>query len=107
MLVAVENLFTPKLKPWRPLVVFAFGLIHGMGFAGVLLDMSLPRRDFATALVSFNIGVELGQLAVVMLALLAVGWFRRRAWYRSAIVVPASVLIAVIGLTWMVQRLLA
>jgi hypothetical protein len=103
--VAVENLLTPKLKPWRPVVVFAFGLIHGMGFAGVLLDMSLPRRDFATALVSFNVGVELGQIAVVMLALLAVGWFRKRTWYRQAIVMPASAVIAATGIVWMIRRL--
>jgi HupE/UreJ protein len=104
--IAVENLLTTKLHPWRPAVVFLFGLVHGMGFASVLIGLGLPRRDFATTLVSFNAGVELGQLAVVGCALLAVGWFRRCAWYRSAVVVPLSVMIAISGIAWTVQRLM-
>jgi hypothetical protein len=104
--IAIENLWTTKLHVWRPMVVFAFGLIHGMGFASVLLDMGLPRRDFAPALVAFNIGVELGQIAVVIIAMLVVGWFRKRTWYRSVVVVPASAGIALCGIAWMVQRLI-
>ena len=52
----------------------------------------------------FNVGVELGQLAVILLALLAVGWFRDRPWYRSRITIPASCLIALVGLYWTVER---
>ena len=85
--VAIENLFTTELKPWRPFVVFGFGLVHGMGFAGALKDLGLQRHDFLTALVGFNAGVELGQLSVVVLALLAVGWFRSRPGYRRLVVV--------------------
>ena len=103
--VAVENLCTSELKPWRPFVVFGFGLMHGMGFAGVLMSLGLPRKDFATALVTFNGGVELGQLAVITLAFLVVGWWRQRKWYRSAIVVPASSVIAATGLFWTIQRI--
>lgn len=103
--VAIENLLTPRLHAWRPIVVFCFGLIHGMGFAGVLMDMGLPRRDFATALVSFNVGVELGQIAVVIIALLAVGWFRKRSWYRRAIVLPGSCAIAAVAVFWTIQRI--
>jgi hypothetical protein len=103
--VAVENLFTSELKPWRPFVVFGFGLVHGLGFAGVLTDMGLPRNQFATALVTFNVGVELGQLAVIGLAFAAVGWLRRCAWYRRGIVFPASTAIAAIALVWTVQRI--
>jgi hypothetical protein len=102
--VAVENICTPELKPWRPFVVFGFGLMHGLGFAGVLTSLGLPRKDFATALVTFNAGVELGQLAVITLAFLVVGWWRHRTWYRPRIVVPASALIAATGLFWTVQR---
>jgi len=97
-LVAVENICTPELKPWRPVVVFCFGLIHGLGFSSVLLELGLPRNDFATALVSFNGGVELGQLAVITAAFLLVGWWRQRPWYRKVIVIPVSVLIAITGL---------
>jgi hypothetical protein len=103
--VAVENLFTSELKPWRPFVVFGFGLVHGLGFAGVLTDMGLPRNQFTTALVTFNVGVELGQLAVIGLAFAAVGWLRRCAWYRRGIVFPASTAIAAIALVWTVQRI--
>jgi hypothetical protein len=103
--VAVENICTPELKPWRPFVVFGFGLMHGLGFAGVLTSLGLPRQDFATALVAFNAGVELGQLAVITLAFLLVGWWRRKPWYRRRIVIPASVVIAGTGLFWTVQRI--
>jgi hypothetical protein len=103
--VAIENLFTTELKPWRPLVVFGFGLIHGLGFAGILRSAGLPRSEFVTALFSFNVGIELGQLAVIVSALVVFGWFRRRPWYRRAVVIPASLLIAVTGFIWMIQRI--
>ncbi len=105
--VAIENLFTTELKPWRPFVVFGFGLVHGMGFAGALKDLGLQRHDFLTALVGFNAGVELGQLSVVALALLAVGWLRSRPSYRRLVVVPASVMIAAVAVFWTFQRILA
>lgn len=104
--VAVENICTPELKPWRPVVVFCLGLIHGLGFSSVLLSLGLPRQDFATALVAFNGGVELGQLAVITSAFLAIGWWRNRTWYRRAIVIPASAVIAATGIFWTVQRTL-
>jgi hypothetical protein len=104
--VAVENLITDKLTPWRPYVVFGFGLIHGLGFAGVLHEIGLAKGDFINGLIAFNVGVELGQLAVILGAFLAVGfWFRGRSWYRALIVQPASILIALIGAFWMVERL--
>jgi hypothetical protein len=103
--VAVENICTSELKPWRPLVVFGFGLVHGLGFSSVLLDLGLPRHDFAMALAAFNGGVELGQLAVITAAFLLVGWWRKRTWYRRAVVVPGSALIAATGIFWTVQRI--
>jgi hypothetical protein len=103
--VAVENIFTTELRPSRVVLVFAFGLLHGLGFAGVLTQLGLPRAEFLPALLSFNLGVEAGQLAVISFALLAVGLLRQRTWYRRAVVVPASVLIAAVGLYWSIQRL--
>lgn len=104
--VAVENLLTARLHVWRVFVVFGFGLLHGMGFAGVLQEVGLPRAEFLTGLISFNLGVELGQLAVILLAFLAVGlWFKDRPWYRRRVVLPASALIAAVGLYWTVQRI--
>jgi uncharacterized membrane protein YczE len=104
--VAVENVFTSRLHAWRPLVVFCFGLLHGMGFAGVLTDIGLPRSEFVPALLAFNAGVELGQLTVILAAFLLVGaWFRNKPWYRQRIVIPGSLLIAAVGLFWFVQRI--
>ena len=105
--VAIENVLTPTLKPWRALVVFGFGLLHGLGFAGVLQEVGLPHGQFVPALVSFNIGVELGQLAVILAAFLAVGvWGRNKQWYRPRFVIPASAVIAAVGLFWTVQRVM-
>lgn len=103
--VAVENVLTSELRPSRVALVFVFGLLHGLGFAGVLAELGLPRSEMLPALISFNLGVEGGQLAVIGLAFLAVGLFRNRSWYRPAIVVPASCLIAAVGLYWSIQRM--
>ncbi len=70
--VAVENILTRGLSPWRPLVVFCFGLLHGLGFASVLGQFGLPAGAFIPALIGFNVGVELGQLFVIAVALLCV-----------------------------------
>jgi hydrogenase/urease accessory protein HupE len=106
--VAIENLVTSDLKPWRLALVFSFGLLHGMGFAGVLRDLGLPRSQFLTALLTFNAGVEGGQLAVIALAFAAVAYWRsNRPVYRRFIVQPASLAIALTGLYWTIQRVLA
>jgi hypothetical protein len=87
-------------------LVFAFGLLHGLGFAGALKELGLPRSEFVTALVTFNVGVEAGQLAVIGAAFLLVGWhYAHRAWYRRRIVVPASAAIACTAVYWTIERL--
>ena len=105
--VAIENLVTRELKPWRVALVFMFGLLHGLGFAGVLRELGLPRQEFVTALVTFNLGVEAGQLTVIALALLAVLPLMRKGWYRQRVVIPASIAIAAIGIYWTVSRLIS
>ncbi len=103
--IAVENIFTDKLTPWRPFVIFAFGLLHGLGFASVLGDFGLPSGQFIPALIAFNIGVEVGQLAVIALCFLAVGiWFRNKDWYHKVIVIPASLAIAILAFYWVLER---
>lgn len=103
--VAVENVFTRTLHRWRPLVVFGFGLLHGLGFASVLGEFGLPQDQFFAALLGFNVGVELGQLTVIAAAFLTVGlWFRNKYWYRGRIAIPASIVIALIGAYWFVER---
>ncbi|MEO9820767.1 MAG: HupE/UreJ family protein [Paracoccaceae bacterium] len=102
--VAIENIFAKGLNPWRPVIVFCFGLLHGLGFASVLGEFGLPEGAFIPALIGFNIGVEFGQLTVIALAFVAVGWFARKDWYRKAIAIPASVAIAAVGAYWVVER---
>jgi hydrogenase/urease accessory protein HupE len=104
--VAIENMFLSELKSWRVALVFGFGLLHGMGFAGALKELGLPRSEFVTALLTFNVGVEAGQLAVIGTAFVLVGWYcAGRVWYRRRIVVPASLLIACTAVYWTIQRL--
>ena len=102
--VAVENAFTSGLSPWRPVVIFGFGLLHGLGFAAVLGEFGLPPGQFIPALLGFNLGVEIGQLTVIAIAFALIGWFARKAWYRSRIAVPASCVIAAVGAFWFVER---
>jgi hypothetical protein len=104
--VAIENIFMSDLTPWRVGLVFAFGLLHGMGFAGALKELGLPRSEFMTALVTFNLGVEAGQLAVIGATFVLVGWYcGRQQWYRRLVVVPASAIIACTALYWTFERL--
>jgi hypothetical protein len=104
--VAIENILTRELKPWRLALVFMFGLLHGLGFAGVLRDLGLPRDEFLTALLTFNLGVEGGQLTVIAAAMIVTAPLMEKGWYRQRVVIPASVLIATVGLYWTVARLI-
>jgi hydrogenase/urease accessory protein HupE len=103
--VAVENIFHPKYSVWRLLVVFGFGLIHGLGFAGALNELDLPRSAFTVGLVGFNFGVEGGQLAVISLAMACTFWVRDPEHYRRRVVIPCSSLIAALGAFWTIQRI--
>lgn len=104
--IGIENIWHRRLHNSRLLLVFGFGLLHGLGFASMLSDFGMPEDAFLTALISFNIGVELGQLAVLAIAYLTVGfWFGKKDFYRNVIVIPGSLLISVVGLMWTWQRL--
>lgn len=104
--VAAENLLLSELKAWRLWLVFGCGLLHGLGFAGVLRELGLPSDQFVAALLSFNAGVEVAQLTVLAAAFAAVGvWFSHRSWYRARVVIPGSIAIACVALFWTVERL--
>lgn len=92
----------------RILLAFAFGLIHGFGFAGVLAELTLPTHRLAAALVGFNLGVEVGQLAVVALIWPALQWLRHRGGELSyrLLAETASASICGIGLYWFLTRTL-
>jgi len=104
--VGIENIFARKLNKLRLQVVFLFGLIHGMGFASALADFNMPEDTFITTLISFNVGVELGQLTIIALAYFSLThWLKHKDWYHNAIVIPVSLLISLTGLYWAVERL--
>lgn len=113
-LVAFENLFFRDMPKWRPAVVFGFGLVHGLGFAGFFGELGLPAGQFWSALIGFNLGVELGQLTVLAMATV-LGLMMRRILddqagtrqYRQFVVLPGSAIIGLIGFWWTFERLTA
>lgn len=108
--VAIENIIFKDMTRWRPFIVFGFGLIHGMGFAGFFGSLGLPDGQFWSALIGFNIGVEVGQLSVIALAALLF-WPAKRylsePLYRAVAVWPASALIGFVGAYWAIERVIS
>jgi hydrogenase/urease accessory protein HupE len=100
--VALENISTAK-HGHRPLLTFIFGLVHGMGFAGALGEIGLPKHYFIGSLLTFNLGVEIGQLVIVALVLPLLLWLRKFPWHRN-IVVIGSALIFARALWWLLER---
>ena len=103
VLAALNNVW-PVFHSRRWMVAFAFGLIHGFGFASVLTDLGLPREALALALVGFNLGVEAGQLAIVAVFLPLAFALRRTAFYRRAVMLGGSLLIALLAAVWLIER---
>jgi HupE / UreJ protein len=98
LFLAIENIISDQLKPTRIIVVFLFGLIHGLGFASVLTDLGLPEDKFLLSLLTFNVGVELGQITIIIALWWLIGkWFHKKEWYKKRVVVPVSVVIAIIS----------
>jgi hypothetical protein len=105
--VAVENLFMGQLNRFRLTVIFVFGLLHGLGFASMLIEFGLPDELYVAALLWFNVGVEFGQVALLVVAYLAITvWFKDPLIYRRTVVIPGSIAIASFGLYWMVERVM-
>jgi len=103
--IGIENILSRELHKSRLLIVFCFGLLHGLGFASMLSDFGMPDDAFMTALISFNVGVELGQITVIMLAFLSIAvWFRHSSWYRTLVIIPGSLAISAVGLYWTWDR---
>ncbi len=107
--IGIENIFVKNLRSSRLVLVFIFGLLHGLGFASMLSEIGLPDHAFVIALISFNVGVELGQLSIIVITyLLVTKWlieWRGKAWYQKLIVIPASIIISCIALYWFFERL--
>jgi len=101
--VGIENYFVADAaKRWR--ITLPFGLIHGFGFAGALREVALPKADIPLALVSFNVGVEIGQLAIMAVVLPVVLYARKQEWFKNAGVKTLSAAITVAGVVWFVTR---
>ena len=108
LFVAIENIILSELKAWRILVVFLFGLIHGLGFASALNEIGLPRNKFLTSIFSFNLGVEIGQVTIIgivfLFIILPAG---KKLWYKKTIAYPLSAIIGLIAAYWTVQRIIS
>lgn len=105
--VAIENLFRIRLGLSRLIVIFIFGLLHGLGFASVLNEIGLSQDQFITSLIAFNVGVELGQLGIILVVYVGIAsWFGNSIYYRSVIQIPASIAIALVGGYWFIERVI-
>lgn len=103
IVTAVLNLYPAmKLPTW--LIAFGFGLIHGFGFANVLVDLGLSSMTLAVSLFGFNVGVELGQIAIVAVFLPIAFLIRDTRFYRKVVFIGGSILIAVIAIIWFAER---
>jgi ABC-type antimicrobial peptide transport system permease subunit len=105
VVAALNNVF-PVVTETRARIAFAFGLLHGFGFASVLADMGLPAGARLISLVAFNLGIEAGQLAVVVAVMPLAYAVRRARGYRLAFLPAGSAVIAVIALVWFLRRAL-
>jgi hypothetical protein len=103
IVAALNNVF-PRVTEGRWRIAFAFGLLHGFGFASVLADMGLPTGARLVSLVGFNLGVEVGQLAVVLAVMPMVYWSRQTLFYRRTVMPWGSTAIAALAAVWLVQR---
>lgn len=104
--IAIENCLFKKTSKWRSIVVFGFGLLHGLGFAAVLSEYGLPKDDLVPSLLAFNLGVELGQVSIILMAFAITFMIRKKTWFRSRVQIPISLLIGSVGLFWFLERAL-
>ena len=104
--VAVENTLFKQTTKWRPLVIFGFGLLHGLGFAALLSQYGLPKNNFISLLLAFNVGVELGQLAVLLIAFILVRVMLKNSQNKNQLKIPASITIGSIGLFWFIESII-
>lgn len=105
LVIALEVIFVKDFKKINIALVFFFGLVHGLGFAGVLEELGLPQNEFGYALVLFNVGVELGQIAVIFLAYALFGkWTKDKVWYKQKVAIPLSVVIGLTAIYWTLER---
>lgn len=103
--VALENLLMKEVHLWRYILVFIFGLLHGLGFAGALEELGIPQEHFITAILGFNLGVELGQLVFAAIFFFFFSWIKQRINFRMLFLIPGSLLIAALASWWSIERI--
>lgn len=105
--VAIENIILSELKAWRILIVFMFGLIHGLGFASALNEIGIPPQAFIESILSFNLGVEIGQVLVILLVFgLIIIPFGKMPQFKKKVVFPISLIIALVASYWTIERIM-
>ena len=106
-MTSLNCLYPTGIKLWRLGLIFIFGLVHGLGFATALMQNGLPKNDFLTTLISFNIGIELAQIAIILgCHFLISKQFKHKNWYQKKLVNPISFSICCIALFWTMERIL-
>lgn len=106
LFTSIENILSDKVNPYRFILIFLFGLIHGMGFANALKGLGIPNNQFYSALFSFNLGVELAQITIIFLTYFLINKrFSKKKYYRERIVYPISTIIACVALYWVIERM--
>ncbi len=103
VVVGVENLIRKEVR-WRGVTATLFGLVHGFGFASVLAETELPPRGTVWALLSFNVGIELAQLSIVIVAFPALALSARKDWYEKGLLKPISGIVALLAAIWFIKR---
>ena len=106
--IGIENIFTRRLRMWRPILVLLFGLLHGLGFAGALIELGIPMGYYLESLVAFNLGIEAGQILVIGVAyFIYLFFFYKISSYRKYVVIPGSITISTIGIWMFFDRLIS
>jgi hypothetical protein len=106
LFTAIENIIHRKMNPWRLVIIFVFGLVHGLGFAAGLLSLDLSKSQMLTSILMFNLGVEIAQTVILLVLFILVYKIKKQHWYAERIVYPISSIIACIALYWTIARIL-
>ncbi|MEO0368495.1 MAG: HupE/UreJ family protein, partial [Pseudomonadota bacterium] len=101
----IENLLAKYQLAWRSAIVFGFGLLHGLGFAGALSEFGLPDTHYASALIGFNLGVEIGQLSFALVVFVLLHRVLSKRNFFSYVFIPGNCVVALAGLYWLLERL--
>ena len=104
--VAIENLFIKYREHWRYLIIFGFGLLHGLGFAGALGELGIPQAHFISALAGFNVGVEIAQISFGLVMFVLLHKLVKQQNFKRWLLIVGNCLVALAGVYWLIERLI-